>query len=78
MTPIRFDAAYHGLFEANWRQVKDYPRLSAYLNRMLDLSGVKETVNVDHILQGYYSIKALNPTGIVPKAPDHIAELLRL
>jgi putative glutathione S-transferase len=27
-------------------------------------------VNIDHIKQGYYSIKALNPNGIVPVGPD--------
>ncbi|KUJ76911.1 glutathione-dependent reductase [Ruegeria marisrubri] len=78
VTLIRFDAAYHGLFKTNRRQVKDYPRLTDYVTRMLDLPGLRETVNMDHILHGYYSIKALNPNGIVPKAPDHIAELLSL
>ncbi|MDA7429678.1 glutathione S-transferase C-terminal domain-containing protein [Primorskyibacter aestuariivivens] len=78
VTLIRFDAAYHGLFKTNRRQVKDYPRLTDYVTRMLNLPGVRETVNMDHILHGYYSIKALNPNGIVPKAPDHIAELLSL
>ncbi|MCE8511030.1 glutathione S-transferase C-terminal domain-containing protein [Ruegeria pomeroyi] len=76
VTLIRFDAAYHGLFKTNRRQVKDYPRLTDYVTRMLDLPGVRETVNMDHILHGYYSIKALNPNGIVPKVPDHVAELL--
>lgn len=78
VTLIRFDAAYHGLFKTNRRSIKDYPRLSAYVSRILALPGVLETVNMDHILHGYYSIKALNPNGIVPKAPDHIADLLRL
>jgi len=78
VTLIRFDAAYHGLFKTNRRSIKDYPRLSAYVSRILALPGVLETVNMDHILHGYYSIKALNPNGIVPKAPDHIANLLRL
>lgn len=78
VTLIRFDAAYHGLFKTNCRSIKDYPRLSAYVSRILALPGVLETVNMDHILHGYYSIKALNPNGIVPKAPDHIANLLRL
>jgi putative glutathione S-transferase len=31
---------------------------------------VRETVDVDHIKRGYYSIKALNPNGIVPLGPD--------
>lgn len=37
---------------------------------MLAISGVRETVNLDHIKRGYYSIKALNPTGIVPAGPE--------
>jgi putative glutathione S-transferase len=31
---------------------------------------VRQTVNIDHIKQGYYSIKSLNPNGIVPTGPD--------
>jgi len=69
VTLVRFDAAYHGLFKCNLRQLSDYPRLSAYLERILELPGVRETVNIDHIKRGYYSIKALNPTGIVPRGP---------
>ncbi|WP_295044874.1 glutathione S-transferase C-terminal domain-containing protein [uncultured Paracoccus sp.] len=76
VTLIRFDAAYHGLFKTNIRRLADYPRLSAYLERMLRLPGVAETVSLDHIKAGYYSIKALNPTGIVPAGPDHVARLL--
>ena len=52
------------------RRLADYPRLSAYLERMLAVPGVRETVNLDHIKRGYYSIKALNPTGIVPTGPE--------
>jgi putative glutathione S-transferase len=37
---------------------------------MLEVPGVRETVNIDHIKRGYYSIKALNPLGIVPVGPD--------
>lgn len=73
---IRFDAAYHGLFKTNRRQIADYPRLSAYLERMLRLPGVIDTVNMDHITRGYYSIKALNPNGIRPVGPAHVEALL--
>jgi putative glutathione S-transferase len=70
VTLIRFDAAYHGLFKTNLRRIADYPRLSAFVERMLEVPGVRETVNIDHIKRGYYSIKALNPLGIVPVGPD--------
>lgn len=70
VTLVRFDAAYHGLFKCNLRRVADYDRLSAYMLRMLDLPGVRDTVSIDHIKAGYYSIKALNPSGIVPLGPE--------
>jgi len=70
VTMVRFDAAYHGLFKANLRRIADYPNLSAYMRRVLAIPGVRGTVSIDHIKRGYYSIKALNPTGIVPLGPD--------
>ena len=76
VTLIRFDAAYHGLFKTNRKRIADYPRLSGYMERVLRLPGVRDTVNLDHIKAGYYSIKALNPAGIVPIGPDHVIQLL--
>ncbi|WP_136685742.1 glutathione S-transferase family protein [Falsirhodobacter xinxiangensis] len=69
VTTVRFDAAYHGLFKTNLRRIADYPHLSRHLHAVLELPGVRETVSIDHIKRGYYSIKALNPTGIVPVGP---------
>jgi glutathionyl-hydroquinone reductase len=69
VTLIRFDAAYHGLFKCNLHRIADYPNLSAHLERMLAIPGIPGTVNIDHIKRGYYSIKSLNPTGIVPLGP---------
>ncbi|GGG62455.1 glutathione-dependent reductase [Salipiger pallidus] len=76
VTLIRFDAAYHGIFKCNRRQLIAYPKLSSYMERILALPGVRGTVNMDHITRGYYSIKALNPGGIRPEGPAHIAALL--
>ena len=70
VTLVRFDVAYHGLFKCNRRRIADYPNLSAYLERMLAVPGIAGTVSLDHIRRGYYSIKALNPNGIVPIGPD--------
>jgi glutathionyl-hydroquinone reductase len=70
VTLVRFDAAYYGLFKCNLRRLADYPRLSAYMLRVLDLPGVRETVSIDHIKRGYYAIKALNPNRIAPLGPD--------
>lgn len=69
VTLARFDVAYHGLFKCNLRRIADYANLSAYLRRLLAIPAFAETVNVDHIKRGYYSIKALNPSGIVPAGP---------
>ena len=70
VTLVRFDAAYHGLFKCNLRRLVDYPKLSGFLSAMLAVPGLRETVSIDHIKHGYYSIKALNPNGIVPVGPD--------
>ncbi|WAX96939.1 glutathione S-transferase family protein [Aminobacter sp. NyZ550] len=70
VTLVRFDAAYHGLFKCNLRRLSEYPNLMAYLNRVLAIPGIRATVNIDHIKKGYYSIRSLNPNGIVPDGPD--------
>ena len=70
VTLSRFDAAYHGQFKCNLRRIADYANLSAYLARLIALPAFRETLNLDHIKRGYYSIKALNPTRIVPLGPE--------
>lgn len=70
VTLIRFDVAYHGLFKCNLKQLKDYPSLSRYVQDILLIPGVAKTVNFEHIKLGYYSIKSLNPLGIVPLGPE--------
>ena len=69
VTLVRFDIAYHGLFKTNLKRIADYPHLDRYMKRIYALPGVAETVDFDHIKHGYYSIKALNPSGIVPLGP---------
>ena len=70
VTLIRFDAAYHGLFKCNLRRLADYSALSTYLLRVYNLPGIADTVSIDHIKRGYYSIRAINPQGIVPLGPE--------
>ena len=69
VTLVRFDLAYHGLFKTNLRQVRDYPNITRYIRRIYGIQGIAETVNPEHIKTGYYSIQALNPSGIVPVGP---------
>ncbi len=72
VTLIRFDAAYYGLFKCNRNLIAQMVNLSAYVKRMLALPGIVETVNLTHIKTGYYSLKALNPSAIVPVGPEQI------
>lgn len=69
VTLVRFDAAYHGVFKCNLRRIADYPALSGYLRELYQWPGIAETVSIDHIKRGYWSIRHLNPNGIVPKGP---------
>lgn len=69
-TLVRFDAAYYGLFKCNRRRLRDYPHLWAYTCALHAVSGIADTVNLDHIKRTYYSIRQVNPTGIVPVGPD--------
>ena len=70
VTLIRFDLAYYGLFKTNLKRIADYPALSAYLDRLMQIPAFRQNTYPDHIKTGYYSVKALNPAGIVPKGPD--------
>lgn len=70
VTLIRFDIAYFGLFKCNIRMIADYAHLQPYLERLYAIPELKETVNLEHIKRGYYSIKAVNPLGIVPVGPE--------
>jgi putative glutathione S-transferase len=70
VTLARFDAAYHGQFKCNLRRIADYPNLSAYLERLIGIPAFRDTFNLDHIKSGYYSIKSLNPTLVVPVGPE--------
>lgn len=79
VTLIRFDLAYYGLFKCNLRPLAAYPAVLAYLVRLLEIHAFAASVRPDHIKAGYYSIKALNPGGIVPAGPqlDYLPAALR-
>lgn len=69
VTLIRFDPAYHGAFKCNLRRLSDFPNLSNYLREIYQWPGIRETVRIDQIKRGYYSITHINPTQIVPLGP---------
>lgn len=70
-TLVRFDAVYFGHFKCNKEQIKDYPALQKFLERIYHSDGVAETVNFDHIKRHYYfTHDDINPTQIVPLGPS--------
>lgn len=69
-TLIRFDPVYHGHFKCNRKRLIDYPNLWAYTRELYQRPGVKETVNMDHIIKHYYqSHETINPHRVVPIGP---------
>ncbi len=70
-TLVRFDPVYYSHFKCSRRRLVDYPNLWGYTRELYQVSGVAETVNMDHIKTHYYgSHKSINPTGIVPLGPE--------
>ncbi len=75
-TLIRFDAVYHTHFKCNRRTIAQYPALHRFMARICRLPGVSDTISMEQIRFHYYaSHRHINPTGIVPKGPDVLAQL---
>ncbi|HEY0686093.1 MAG TPA: glutathione S-transferase C-terminal domain-containing protein [Steroidobacter sp.] len=72
---FRFDPVYYSLFRCNRQRLADFPNLSNYLRDIYQRPGVAETVNVRHIVLGYYS-QSWNPSGIIPLGPRDYQEWL--
>jgi putative glutathione S-transferase len=69
-TAIRFDAVYHGHFKCNRRRIADYPALTGWLRELYQTPGVRETVDLDHIVTHYHaSHPSINPHRIIPIGP---------
>lgn len=69
-TLIRFDMVYHQHFKCNRKRIIDYPNLWGFTRELYQWQGIKETVNMDHIVQHYhYSHDSINPNRIIPINP---------
>lgn len=69
-TLIRFDAVYHTHFKCNVRRIVDYDGLSRFLERMMAIPEIAETVHFDQIKQHYFTSHLdLNPSAIIPVGP---------
>ena len=66
-TLVRFDVAYFSLFRCNRQRIADYPNLSRYLRELYRVPGVAATVKPRYYVIGYWSVKKVNPSGIIPK-----------
>jgi glutathionyl-hydroquinone reductase len=48
----------------------DYPNIHRWLRSLYwNYPAFKDTTNFDHIKGGYYSLKKVNASGVVPKGP---------
>ena len=66
-TLVRFDPAYFSVFRCNRQRIADYPNLSRYLRELYRMPGIAATVKPRSYVIGYWSIKKVNPSGIIPK-----------
>jgi putative glutathione S-transferase len=67
-TVFRHDAVYYARFRLNRRRISDYPRLSRWRERMMEVPGVCEASNLDHARNGYFGRTGneIVPAGPVP------------
>jgi putative glutathione S-transferase len=69
-TLVRFDCAYYPLFKCNLRHVYEYPALWRYTRKLYAVPGIAATVDVRIYKENYYSIRSVNPSGVVPFGPE--------
>ena len=66
-TLVRFDVAYFSLFKCNKKRIADYSNLLNYMRELYQLPGIAATVTPRYYVINYWSIRRVNPTGIIPK-----------
>lgn len=72
VTTFRFDGAYVPLFRCNRKRLADLPHVVRHMRRVYALPGVADTCDLEAMRRGYSSIRAINPTGIVPAGPPTV------
>lgn len=66
----RYDAIYLPLFRCTTRRIEDQPNITAYLKRLVDMPGVRETFDLRLCMEHYFlTHRHINPTRIVPRPP---------
>jgi len=66
-TLVRFDVAYFSIFRCNRQRIADYPNLSRYVRELYRMPGIAATVKPRYYVIGYWSVRKVNPSGIIPK-----------
>jgi len=70
-TLVRFDQVYHTHFMCNKQLISQFDSLWPYLRDLYQLTGVAETVNMNHIKEHYYTTHPeVTPTRIIAAGPD--------
>lgn len=69
VTLVRFDIAYYSNFKCNRQHLYEYPNLSNYLRELYQWPGVAEVTDFEAIKRVYFSIKEVNPSGLIPIGP---------
>ncbi|NRA71672.1 MAG: glutathione S-transferase C-terminal domain-containing protein [Gammaproteobacteria bacterium] len=68
---IRFDLIYYPLFKTNLKSIAQYPNLVAYIFRILEIDGIKNTIDIEHIKQHYYQSTIYHQSNnLIPLGPD--------
>lgn len=66
-TLVRFDPAYFSIFRCNRQRIADFPNLSRYLRELYRMPGIAATVKPRYYVIGYWSVRKVNPSGIIPR-----------
>ncbi|MES2259480.1 MAG: glutathione S-transferase family protein [Pseudomonadota bacterium] len=72
VTLVRFDLVYHGLFKCNRQHLYEFPNLSNYLRELYQWPGIAEATDFAAIKRVYFSIRELNPSGVIPIGPRNL------
>ena len=51
----------------NRQRIADFPNLTNYMRELYQLPGIAATVKARYYVINYWSIRRVNPTGIIPK-----------
>lgn len=69
-TLVRYDVVYFSHFKTCRSHLTEMPNLLRHTRMILQLAGVKDTVNLDSVMQHYYFCQTMvNPTRVVPRGP---------